>query len=57
VIEPDTISASVSLLFRTMKLPKGVSLHTLRYTHGSHPLAAGVRLADAASASAIRTRM
>jgi integrase len=34
------------LLFRNLKLPKGVSLHTLRHTHGSHLLAAGVPLTD-----------
>jgi integrase len=43
-LKPDTISASVSLLFRTLKVPKGASLHTLRHTHGSHLLAAGVPL-------------
>lgn len=42
----DTVSASVSLLFRGLKLPKGASLHTLRHTHGSHLLAAGVPLTD-----------
>jgi integrase len=36
----------VSLLFRNLKLPKGASLHTLRHTHGSHLLAAGVPLTD-----------
>jgi len=45
-LKPDTISAAVSLLFRTLKLPKGASLHTLRHTHGSHLLAAGVPLTD-----------
>jgi integrase len=43
-LKPDTISASVSLLFRTLKLPKGASLHTLRHSHASHLLAAGVPL-------------
>ena len=43
-LKPDTISASVSLLFRTLKLPKGASLHTLRHTHGSH--LGGRRAAD-----------
>jgi integrase len=43
-LKPDTVSASV--LFRTLKLPKGASLHTLRHTHGSHLLAAGVPLTD-----------
>src|SRR5579862_8602685 len=45
-LKPDTVSASVSLLFRSLKLPKGASLHTLRHTHGSHLLAAGVPLTD-----------
>lgn len=45
-LKPDTISAAVSLLFRNLKLPKGISLHTLRHTHGSHLLAAGVPLTD-----------
>jgi integrase len=45
-LKPDTISASVSLLFRSLKLPKGASLHTLRHTHGSQLLAAGVPLTD-----------
>jgi len=45
-LKPDTISAAVSLLFRNLKLPKRASLHTLRHTHGSHLLAAGVPLAD-----------
>jgi integrase len=40
------VSASVSLLFRNLKLLKGASLHTLRHTHGSHLLAAGVPLTD-----------
>jgi hypothetical protein len=34
------------LLFRSLKLPKGASLLTLRHTHGSHLLAAGVPLTD-----------
>jgi integrase len=45
-LKPDTISAAVSLLFRSLKLPKGASLHTLRHTHGSQLLAAGVPLTD-----------
>jgi len=45
-LKPDTVSAAVSLLFRNLKLPKGASLHTLRHTHGSHLLAAGVPLTD-----------
>jgi hypothetical protein len=31
-LKPDTVSASVSLLFRNLKLPEGASLHTLRHT-------------------------
>jgi hypothetical protein len=45
-LKPDTVSASVSLLFRSLKLPKDASLHTLRHTHGSHLPAAGVPLTD-----------
>ena len=45
-LKPDTVSASVSLLFRNLDLPKGASLHTLRHTHGSQLLAAGVPLTD-----------
>jgi len=44
-LKPDSVSATVSALFRRLKLPKGASLHTLRHTHGSHLLAAGVDLA------------
>ncbi len=43
-LKPDSVSASVSALCRRLKLPKGVSLHTLRHTHGSHLLAAGMSL-------------
>jgi integrase len=43
-LKPDTVSASVSLLFRNLKLPKGASLHTPRDTHSSHLLSAGVGL-------------
>jgi integrase len=45
-LKPDTVSASVSLLFRNLDLPKGASLHSLRHTHGSHLLAAGVPITD-----------
>ena len=41
---PDSVSATVSLLFRRLKLPKGASLHSLRHTHTSHLLADGVPL-------------
>jgi integrase len=44
VLKPDSISATVSLLFRRLKLPKGASLHSLRHTHTSHLLASGVPL-------------
>ena len=43
-LKPDSVSASVSALFRRLKLPKGASLHSLRHTHGSHLLANGVSL-------------
>jgi integrase len=43
-LRPNSISATVSALFRRLNLPKGASLHTLRHTHGSHLLAAGVPL-------------
>jgi integrase len=43
-LRPDSISATVSNLFRRLKLPKGASLHSLRHTHGSHLLAAGMEL-------------
>jgi integrase len=43
-LRPDSISATVSALFRRLKFPKGASLHSLRHTHGSHLLAAGMEL-------------
>jgi integrase len=43
-LRPDSISASISLLCRRLKLPRGVSLHTLRHTHASHMLVGGVPL-------------
>jgi integrase len=43
-LKPDSISASVSLLFRKLKLPRGTSLHSLRHTHASELLDAGVPL-------------
>jgi len=43
-LKPDSVSASVSALCRRLKLPKGVSLHTLRHTHGSQLLAAGMEI-------------
>jgi site-specific recombinase XerD len=43
-LKPDSVSASVSLLFRKLKLPKGTSLHSLRHTHASELLDQGVPL-------------
>ena len=45
-LRPDSISATVSALFRRLKIPKpkGASLHLLRHSHGSHLLANGVPL-------------
>ena len=43
-LKPDSVSASVSLLFRKLKLPQGTSLHSLRHTHASEMLDAGVPL-------------
>jgi integrase len=43
-LKPDSISASVSLLFRKLKLARGTSLHSLRHTHASELLDAGVPL-------------
>jgi integrase len=42
--KPDSVSSAVSLLCKRLKLPTGVSLHTLRHTHGSHLLAAGMEI-------------
>jgi integrase len=44
MLKPDSVSASVSLLFRKLKLPKGTSLHSLRHTHASELLDIGVPL-------------
>jgi integrase len=44
-LKPDSVTAKVSLLARKLGFPKGVSLHTLRHTHGSHLLSNGVPLA------------
>ena len=38
MLKPESISSEVSALC----YPKGVSLHTLRHSHGSHLLAAGM---------------
>jgi integrase len=43
-LKPDSVSASVSLLFRKLKLPKGTSMHSLRHTHASELLDIGVSL-------------
>jgi integrase len=43
-VKPDSVSASVSALCRRLKMPQGVSLHTLRHTHGSHLIAAGMEI-------------
>ncbi len=45
-LKPNSISASVSALFKRLKIPKpkGASLHLLRHSHGSHLLAAGMEL-------------
>jgi integrase len=46
LLKPDSISASVSALFKRLKIPKpkGAALHLLRHTHTSHLLASGVPL-------------
>jgi integrase len=45
-LRPDSISATVSALFKRLKIPKpkGASLHLLRHSHGSQMLAIGVPL-------------
>jgi site-specific recombinase XerD len=45
-LKPDSISASISALFKRPKIPKpkGASLHLLRHSHGSHLLASGMEL-------------
>jgi integrase len=45
-LKPDSISASISALFKRLKIPKpkGASLNLLRHSHGSHLLAAGMEL-------------
>src|ERR1051326_1130519 len=44
-LKPDSVSASVSLLCRRLRLPKGASLHMLRHSNASILLANGVDLA------------
>ncbi len=45
-LKPNSVSSSVSALFKRLKIPKpkGASLHLLRHSHGSHLLAAGMEL-------------
>jgi len=45
-LKPNSISSSVSALFKRLKIPKpkGASLYLLRHSHGSHLLAAGMEL-------------
>lgn len=45
-LKPISISATVSALFKRLKIPKpkGAALHLLRHSHGSHMLANGVPL-------------
>jgi integrase len=45
-LKPDSISASVSALFKRLKIPKpkGAALQILRHSHTSHLLASGVPL-------------
>jgi integrase len=45
-LRPDSVSAAVSLLYKTLKLPTGSSLHAVRHAHASQLLAAGVPLPD-----------
>lgn len=53
-LRPDSVSAAVSALCKRLKLPKGASLHTLRHSHGSHLLAAGVPLTAVSERLVIR---
>jgi integrase len=43
-INPDTVSGEIYKMFRRLKLPTGISLHSLRHTHTSELLADGVPL-------------
>ena len=42
---PNSVSATVSRLCRTLGLPKGASLHTVRHSHASLLLEKGVDIA------------
>ena len=44
-MKPDSVSGTVSRLCRTLKLPKGASLHTVRHSHASLLLERGVDIA------------
>jgi integrase len=43
-LKPNSVTAKVSLFARKLGFPKGVSMHTLRHTHGSYLLSLGVLL-------------
>jgi integrase len=38
---PNSVSSAISALCRRLKMPKGVSLHTLRHSYASHRIASG----------------
>jgi integrase len=44
-LKPDSVTAKVCFIARKLGFPKGISLHTLRHTRGSHLLSHGVPLA------------
>jgi integrase len=46
MLKPDSVSSSVSALFKRLKIPKpkGSALHLLRHSHTSHLLASGAPL-------------
>jgi integrase len=61
-LKPNSISATVSALFKRLKIPKpkGAALHLLRHSHGSHLLANGVPLpvvSQRLGHSSVRTRI
>ena len=43
-LRPNSISSAVSQLCKRLKLPKGVSLHTLRHSHASQLISEGMAL-------------